>query len=70
LWIWQRIIGSTSSAFDCFLLNQGIKTLPLRMEKHCANALRLAQFLEGHKAVTRVFYLGLKSHPDYELAAR
>ncbi|HBK84448.1 MAG TPA: methionine gamma-lyase, partial [Firmicutes bacterium] len=49
---------------------RGMKTLPLRMEKHCANAMQVAEFLEKHPAVDKVYYPGLKSFPQYELAKR
>jgi cystathionine beta-lyase/cystathionine gamma-synthase len=55
---------------DAFLTLRGIKTLALRMERHSANATRVAQFLEDHPAVARVIYPGLESHPQYELARR
>ena len=54
--------------FDSFLTLRGIKTLALRMERHCANALAIAQFLEAHPEVERVFYPGLASHPQHALA--
>jgi cystathionine gamma-lyase len=64
----QNGLGSVPSAFDCFLILRGIKTLAVRMERHCANALALARFLEGHRQVARVFYPGLESHPQHALA--
>lgn len=66
----QNGLGSVPSPFDCFLILRGIKTLDVRMERHCANALEVARFLEGHRAVERVFYPGLESHPQYALAKR
>jgi cystathionine beta-lyase/cystathionine gamma-synthase len=62
--------GGSPSPFDVWLLNMGVKTLPLRMEKHCDNAMELATFLENHPKVSRVFYPGLKSSPFHELAKR
>ena len=56
--------------FDSFLTLRGIKTLALRMERHCANALAIAQFLERHPKVERVHYPGLPSHPQHALAKR
>ena len=56
--------------FDSFLTLRGIKTLALRMERHCANALAIAQFLEQHPKVERVYYPGLASHPQHALAQR
>ena len=66
----QNAIGAVSSPFDSFLTLRGIKTLALRMERHCANALAVARFLEQHPAVERVHYPGLESHPQHALARR
>ncbi|MGH8227952.1 MAG: trans-sulfuration enzyme family protein [Steroidobacteraceae bacterium] len=66
----QNGLGSIPSAFDCFLILRGIKTLAVRMERHCANALAVARFLQGHPKVKRVRYPGLPSHPQHELAKR
>ena len=66
----QNAIGGVSGPFDSFLILRGIKTLALRMERHCANALGIAQFLEKHPKVERVFYPGLESHPQHALAKR
>jgi cystathionine gamma-lyase len=66
----QNAIGGVSGPFDSFLTLRGIKTLALRMERHCANALAVAQFLEGHEKVRKVFYPGLASHPQHALARR
>jgi O-acetylhomoserine (thiol)-lyase len=65
-----RDIGPAVSPFNAFLFLQGLETLPLRMERHSQNALRIAEFLEGHPAVDWVSYPGLKSHPQYEEAAK
>jgi cystathionine beta-lyase/cystathionine gamma-synthase len=65
-----KTVGSNPSPFDCWLSLRGLKTLSLRMEKHCRNALAVARFLEGSPAISRVHYPGLESHPDYALAAR
>ena len=62
--------GMVPSAFDCWLTLRGISTLPWRMRAHGENALRVARFLEGHAAVERVYYPGLESHPQHEVAAR
>jgi len=62
--------GNAPSPFDAWLVNQGLKTLPLRMERHCENAMAIARYLEGHPKVERVFYPGLESHPQHELARR
>jgi cystathionine gamma-lyase len=66
----QNAVGGVPSPFDSFLTLRGIKTLALRMERHCANALAVAQFLEQHPAVERVRYPGLASHPQHALARR
>ncbi len=65
-----RDIGASLSPFNSFLLLQGLETLHLRMERHSANALKVAQYLEQHDAVTSVSYPGLSSHPSYELAKK
>jgi methionine-gamma-lyase len=65
-----KLLGGTSSPFDAFLLTQGIKTLGLRMDRHCENAMRVADFLSGHPAVSKVHYNGLKDHPDAALTGR
>lgn len=56
-------IGATISPHDAWLIMRGLKTLPIRMERHCSNAQKLAEFLESHKQVSQVYYPGLKSHP-------
>jgi methionine-gamma-lyase len=66
----HRLLGGNSNAFDAFLLINGMKTLEVRMERHCSNSVAVANFLESHDAVSRVNYGGLKSHPDYELAQK
>jgi cystathionine gamma-lyase len=66
----QNALGSVPGPFDSFLTLRGIKTLALRMERHCANALAVAQFLAGHPKVERVHYPGLPSHPQHALARR
>lgn len=65
-----RDVGPASSPFNDWLFLQGLETLPLRMERHSQNALRIAEFLEGHPAVNWVLYPGLKSHPQYDLAVK
>jgi methionine-gamma-lyase len=65
-----RLIGGTASPWEAWLLHNGMKTLALRMERHCQNASLVAEMLENHPKVERVNYLGLKDHPDYELAQR
>lgn len=66
----QNAVGGVPGPFDSFLTLRGIKTLALRMERHCSNALAIAQFLERHPKVERVIYPGLPSHPHHELAKR
>jgi cystathionine beta-lyase/cystathionine gamma-synthase len=66
---YQNSVGATPSPFDCFLVLRGTKTLPVRMDRHCENTKELASWLEAHEAVDRVYYPGLESHPDHELAS-
>lgn len=61
----HRLLGGNSNPFDAFLLVQGIKTLEVRMQRHCHNAMEVAGFLEQHPSVSKVNYLGLTSHPDH-----
>lgn len=65
-----RFTGGVPSAFDCWLTNLGLKTLPLRMGQHCASALEVARLLDSHSAVAKTHYPGLPSHPQHELAKR
>ena len=60
----QNAVGSVPGPMDCFLVMRGVKTLGIRMERHCANALQIARFLEDHHAVKQVLYPGLESHPS------
>ncbi len=64
----QKSVGAVSSPFDCWLTLLGVKTLALRMERHAANAQRVAEFLEVHEKVARVIYPGLESHAQHEIA--
>ena len=66
----QNAVGAIAGPFDAFLTLRGVKTLALRMERHCSNALDLAQWLEQQPQVKRVYYPGLESHPQHELAKR
>jgi cystathionine gamma-lyase len=66
----QNAVGGVAGPFDSFLALRGLKTLHLRMERHCSNAQHLAEFLERHPAVERVIYPGLTSHPGHSLAKR
>ncbi|MDZ5810385.1 cystathionine gamma-synthase [Halorubrum sp. AD140] len=69
LGFYQNSVGATPGPFDAFLVLRGTKTLPVRMDRHCENAMALAEWLEAHDDVSRVYYPGLESHPDHELAA-
>lgn len=65
----QNSIGSVMGPFDAYLCLRGIKTLAVRMERHCASAMAIARFLESHPKVDRVVYPGLESHPQHAVAA-
>jgi cystathionine gamma-lyase len=64
----QNSIGSVSGPFDSFLALRGLKTLDVRMERHCSTSLKIAEWLESHEKVESVIYPGLESHPQHELA--
>ncbi len=64
----QNAVGSVLGPFDSFMVLRALKTLPVRMERHCANALRISQFLETHPSIEKVYYPGLESHSQHELA--
>ncbi|UPW00094.1 cystathionine gamma-synthase [Halorussus gelatinilyticus] len=66
---YQNSVGATPGPHECFLVLRGTKTLPVRMDRHCENAIELAEWLEDHEDVSRVYYPGLDSHPDHDLAA-
>lgn len=66
----QNAVGSILGPFDSFLAHRGLKTLGLRMQRHCENALEIARWLEGRDDVERVIYPGLESHPQHALARR
>ena len=66
----QNAVGGVPSPFDAFLTLRGIKTLAVRMERHCGNAMHIAAFLEKHPKIERVLYPGLATHPQHLLAAR
>jgi cystathionine gamma-lyase len=66
----QNAVGSIPSPFDAFLTLRGIKTLAVRMQRHCGNAMHIASFLEKHPKVAKVIYPGLASHPQHLLASR
>ena len=63
----KNMTGTVMSPFSAFLINRGLKTLNLRMERHCANAMKVAEFLHDHPAVDKVYYPGLESDPGYEV---
>ena len=64
----QNAVGAVPSPFDCYLLLRGVKTLGVRMDRHCDNAQAVAEFLAGHPAVDKVLFPGLPGHPGYEVA--
>ena len=65
-----KLLGGSPSPFDCWITALGLKTFELRMSAHCANAQKVADFLESHPRIERVFYPGLASHPDHALAEK
>jgi len=64
----SNAIGSIMSPFDSFLVMRSLKTLSIRMERHCDSAMQVAQYLDQHEAIEKVYYPGLQSHPQHELA--
>jgi len=66
----HRLLGANSNPFDAFLLIQGMKTLEVRMERHCHNAMEVANYLDGHPAVAKVNYTGLHHHPHQAIALK
>lgn len=66
----RKTLGGSSSPFDAFLLVNGMKTLAIRMDRHCSNAMDIAKFLNSHPAVARVNYNGLPDHPDHAVAMK
>ena len=67
---WYRILGGNPSPFDAYLLINGMKTLEVRMERHCHNAMEVAAYLDSQAAVSKVNYTGLSSHADYYTSAK
>lgn len=65
-----KFLGANLGPNEAFLTLRGLKTLPLRMARHCMNALKVAEFLDGHSKIGRIFYPGLESHPQYSIASR
>jgi len=70
VWKWHVLLGGNSNPFDAFLLTQGMKTLELRMERHCQNAMEVAGYLANHPAIAHVNYNGLSSHPDHAVSMK
>ncbi len=70
VWKWHALLGGNSNAFDAYLLIQGMKTLEIRMDRHCSNTKKVAEFLNSHPAVEKVNYTGLTSHPDHAIACK
>jgi len=66
----HKLLGGQGNPFDAFMLLNGIKTLAIRMEKHCSNAFAVANFLKDHPAVEKVNYNGLKDHPGYDISLK
>ncbi len=66
----QNAVGAVQGPFDSFLALRGLKTLALRMERHCTSALKVAEYLEAHPKIEKVYYPGLASHPQHDLAKR
>jgi methionine-gamma-lyase len=69
-WKWHALLGGNANPFDAFLLTLGMKTLELRMDRHCSNAVQVADFLSKHSGVAHVNYTGLSSHPDHATALK
>jgi cystathionine beta-lyase/cystathionine gamma-synthase len=70
LYFLQKSLGAVPGPFDCWLVLRGVKTLALRMEKHCENAMAIAVWLEKRSGVEHVYYPGLPNHPGHAIAAR
>ncbi len=70
VWDTMKLVGSNCNAWDAWLLHNGLKTLAVRMDKHCSNALTIAQHLENHPRVKKVNYPGLKSNASHEIAQK
>ena len=66
----QNSVGAVQGPFDAFFALRGLKTLSLRMERHCSNALKIAEFLEQKSVISKVYYPGLKNHEGYEVAKK
>jgi O-succinylhomoserine sulfhydrylase len=70
IYLFSRLTGPTLSPFNAWVLSKSLETLAVRLEKHCENALKVAEFLENHPQVNKVKYPFLKSHPQYEIAQK
>jgi len=70
VWKWHVLLGGNANPFDAYLLIQGMKTLEVRMDRHCSNAEKVAAFLSNHDGVEHVNYTGLMSHPDHAVAKK
>lgn len=70
IWTTMKLAGTNCNPFDAWLINNGLKTLEIRMDRHSSNAMAVAQFLEQHNKVSKVNYNGLTNHPDHELAKK
>lgn len=70
VWKWHVLLGGNSNPFDAFLLITGMKTLEIRMDRHCSNAVTVADYLSNHAAIAHVNYAGLPSHPDQATALK
>ncbi|HYK77077.1 MAG TPA: aminotransferase class V-fold PLP-dependent enzyme [Daejeonella sp.] len=66
----QELGGAVPAPFDCYMTVRGIKTLPYRMKAHASNALQFAEYLQKHPAIEKVYYPGLKDHPEFEIAQK
>jgi len=69
VWSTMKLLGTNSNPFDAWLVNNGLKTLELRMDRHCDNAMQVANFLQAHPKVAYVNYPGLKTHSHHDIAA-
>lgn len=69
-WKWHVLLGGNSNAFDAFLLLNGMKTLEIRMDRHCSNAVTVADYLSKHASIEHVNYVGLSTHPDHAVSLK
>jgi methionine-gamma-lyase len=70
VWKWHVLLGGNANAFDAYLLIQGMKTLEVRMDRHCSNTKKIADFLAQHPAIEKVNYTGHASHPEHAIASK